>query len=390
MSAPIKLHFQILQEGLNLRVDEQLSGQGITIIYGAPGSGKSTLLKCIAGVIAVPDAFLEVGEQVWHDSEAAIWLAPQDRAVGYIPEGYALFPHLTVEDNLYFAWELALDRDHESPAAGAEETTLALTLDAVSDLLGLNDLYSRYPHELTRVDSLRVALGRALLRQPQLLLLDEPLTGLDQADNDAAIELLSYLCHSLTLPLIITSSQSEGWTLLGDYLIYLKNGAVQESAPLHAILSRLDLPLAQSIDGTTLIGVQPGVVIEAEVFEHDEDFDLTRLFFDGGELTVLRIDRQRGEWVRLRMLADAVSIAIKYPSPSSFLNTIAATVDTFRPLVRGEMLVRLLLGGTTPILARLSEKSCTRLAIKPGLRVYVQVKCIALRVPPAYPPLQNL
>ncbi|MBF0471336.1 MAG: ATP-binding cassette domain-containing protein [Gammaproteobacteria bacterium] len=360
MRSSIRFHYQLAQPPFLLRVDREIPGNGITAIYGGRGAGKSLLLRTMAGLEQPPDAFLEVNGEVWHDSEEGIFLPPQLRAVGYVPSGGALFPHLHVGENLRYP--LRWGR--------GEEAEMRSRYDEVIDHLELTQLLHLMPSALTPAQQLRVAIGRALCRQPQLLLLDDPFAHLQPDAIAALTPLFQLLRDQQEFPVLLAASRLEQLYPLADYLLLLEKGMVVEGGECFSLLSRADIPLAAEADA--------GALIEGEVFEHDDEFFLTRIFFDGGELTLRRLRQEVGAMVRVRVHARDVSIANKYPSPSSILNILPAVVDTIVAQGVGVVMVRLLVGGVTPVLARISEKSTLRLGLREGKRVYLQIKAVSI------------
>jgi molybdate transport system ATP-binding protein len=359
VSGEIRFRFELPLSGFSLSAEARIPGKGVTALFGRSGSGKTSLLRCLAGLEKPARAFLSINGDVWHDTERGVFVPPQERGIGYVFQEGVLFPHLKVQDNLLYGFR-------RTPAGQQQES-----LQRVVDLLGLKALLHRLPSQLSGGEKQRVAIGRALLNNPRLLLMDEPMASLDRAHKKEIIPYLECLHRSTSIPIVYVTHDPDELVRIADHLVLIEQGALIAQGELDEVLARVDLPISRDDDA--------GAVINARVLEHDEEFHLTRLGFDGGELTVAWIDRQVGSEIRIRIHARDVSLALEPPGPTSILNILPARIEQMQAHGRGRMVMRLDVGGV-PILARITHKSQHRLGLEVGQQVYAQIKSVALLV----------
>jgi len=350
------------QRPFQLDIDLRLPARGVSAIFGPSGSGKTTLLRAVAGLERQAVGRVVIDGEVWQDSAAGRFVPTHRRPLGMVFQDGALFPHLSVADNLAFG------RRHVSGrAAGGTADTAA-----VIDLLGLGALLGRRPDSLSGGEQQRVAIARALLAEPRLLLMDEPLAALDEARKAEFLPWLEKLHDQLEIPVLYVSHSLPEVARLADHLILLDDGRSIADGPLSALLARLDLPLSH--------GEEAFVVVTATVGAYDSEYALARLDFAGDgqhSLWAPSPPRTTGAPVRVRIQARDVSLANEVPQASSILNTLAATVAGIERQAPGRALAQLRIGETT-LLARLTQKSVDHLGIAAGRPVYAQVKSVAL------------
>jgi molybdate transport system ATP-binding protein len=231
--------------------------------------------------------------------------------------------------------------------------------------MGRND-----PSSLSGGERQRVAIGRALLTSPSLLLMDEPLSALDAASKQEILPYLERLHSELDIPVLYVGHALDEVARLADHLVLLEHGRVIASGALNDTLSRLDLPTAHLDDA--------GAVIEAKVAMHDEAYHLTRLDFSGGNLWVSKVERAVGEMVRARVLARDVSVAIAAPQGSSITNILAARIVEIQDEGADRVSLRLTVGSGQIILSRITRRSRDQLGLAVGMEVFAQVKSVAL------------
>jgi molybdate transport system ATP-binding protein len=335
--------------------------RGVTALYGPSGCGKTTLLRCIAGLNRVRDGHCRVNGEVWQDGESAF--APTHRrALGYVFQEASLFPHLSVKANLLFG----------APPLGAGSTP-AVGWDEVVDLCGLAPLLARAPRDLSGGERQRVALGRALLSQPRLLLMDEPLSALDEAAKADILPFLERLHDRLPLPALYVTHDMTEVERLADHLALIDRGRVVAAGPLGQMQSDPALPLAAARGAAvTLTGTIAAV---------DDAYGLTTVAVGGGAFVAPGRLGPVGARRRLRVLAGDVSLALAPPGPSSILNVLAARVLSIKTVAANELVVVLGLGADGAgdrILARVTRRSSERLGLGEGVSVHAQVKGVAL------------
>ncbi|KPV39671.1 molybdenum ABC transporter ATP-binding protein [Thiohalorhabdus denitrificans] len=354
--AALKARFALDRPDFHLEAAFEAPPGGVTALFGPSGSGKTTLLRCVAGLERAPEGYLEVGGTVWQDEDAGLFRPPHRRGVGYVFQEAALLPHRTVTGNLAYGYRRA-----RGPRR--------LAWGEVIDLLGLEPLLERRPAGLSGGERQRVAIGRALLAGPNLLLLDEPLSALDRAAKAEILPYLERLRDRLALPVLLVSHAVDEVARLADHLVLLEAGHVQGTGPLAEMATRLDLPLAH--------GEPAEAVVEARVAGHEPGYGLTSLSFPGGRLSVPALDRPPDAPVRVRIRARDVSLTRQPPRETSILNVLTARVADMREEGAEGVMVRLEAGGA-PLLARITRKSRDALGLEPGMEVFAQIKGIAL------------
>jgi len=330
--------------------------QGITALFGPSGCGKTTLLRAIAGLNRHLPGRLSVGGALWQDSARGVFLKPHGRAIGYVFQGESLFPHLSVRQNLLFG------------ARRAGEGRLKL--DDVVALLGIGHLLDRDPRALSGGERQRVAIGRALLSQPQLLLMDEPLSALDEIAKGDILPYLEGLHRALSVPILYVSHDISEVARLADRMIVMADGRKVTEGSIQAVMERLDLqPMTGRFDA--------GVVIHARVARHDHGYALTHLEYDGQSLTIPLVEAPVGQTVRLSIRARDVSLATRKPEGISVRNILSGTIVDIREEAGTAYAETLIDVGGTRIRSRITRASVADLGLRPGVPVYALVKSIS-------------
>ncbi len=334
------------------------SDSGITALFGRSGCGKTSILNMVAGLARPDRGRIALGERVLFDSERGIDLPPQARRVGYVFQEGLLLPHLSVQQNLLYGRFFTPQTDRWTQ------------FDAVVGLLGLAPLLARRPHRLSGGERQRVAIGRALLASPKLLLMDEPLASLDTPRKAEILYYIEHLRDELRIPIVYVSHAIEEVVRLADRLILLSAGKVIAAGTVIELSSRAELR-------PYLGRFEAGSIIEARVVDQDLDNGLARLEFAGGVLYAPDVDALPGERVRVRIRARDVSLALSAPRDASFLNVLAGTVAAIEQPQGASVDVAVELDGAR-ILARITRKSVANLGIVPGKRVFAMVKAVAI------------
>ena len=327
---------------------------GIVALFGRSGAGKTSLVNMLAGLSRPDSGRIEIEGVTVFDSSRGLDLPPERRRIGYVFQEGRLFPHLTLRGNLTYGLRRA-------PAAERR-----IQLDQIVDLLGLEALLGRRPHDLSGGEKQRVALGRALLANPRLLLMDEPLAGLDQARKDEVLRFIERLRDELTIPIVYVSHAMPEIVRLADTMVLMSEGRVVAVGPRDELTSRRDLrPLTGRYEA--------GAVLEARVEGQDAAFDLTELSFAGGRLWVPRLDLPRGAELRLRIRARDVVLAHTRPEKTSILNALPCVVRDIRTEAGPQVDLRLDAGGAA-LWARITRRSLQELGLVPGSEVYALIK----------------
>ena len=343
--------------GFALDAELSVPARGITAIFGPSGCGKTTVARCIAGLQRVADGFCAVDGDVWQDG--GTFRPAHQRPIGYVFQEASLFPHLSVRRNLLYG---------AGKAAGAQ-----ITFDEVVDLLGITALLDRSPHRLSGGERQRVAIGRALLSQPKLLLMDEPLAALDRATKNEILPFLERLHDRLSLPVLYISHDMAEIERFADHLVLMKHGGVIGQGPLHVVQSDPALPLASSRDAA--------VSLDGAVEAYDERYGLVTIEVAGGRLQIPASRKATGARQRLRIAASDVSLVRKQPAASSILNILPARILAQSQLGLGEVTVVLALGASgsgAQILARMTRRSWDLLELSEGMDVFAQIKGVSL------------
>jgi len=353
MQNPITARFNLDYGEFSLDVDLALPGSGITVLFGPSGSGKTSLLRCVAGLQRAGSGYLRIGDEVWQDSAQSMFVPTYQRDLGYVFQEANLFPHLTVAGNLQFG----VKRLRRQKANG--------DMAHVIELLGIGHLLQRMPGGLSGGERQRVAIARALALNPKILLMDEPLSALDEQRKREILPYLIDLHKELRMPVLYVTHSRHEAAQLADHMVVLEKGRVQAAGPLVHTLSRLDLPLA--------LDKQAAVVWPVTLVSHEPDYHLSHVGFDGGELCVPLVEAPVGSEFRLQMNASDISIALERPVATSILNVLPATVTGLSDAVDGQNVVALNVGQQA-LLARITRKSLLALRLRVGMSVYVQIK----------------
>ena len=359
-AATLHAHYKLERAGFSLDASLALPLQGIAALFGDSGAGKTTLLRCIAGLEQPDTGRLVVGGDTWQDTESQLDRAVHERRIGYVFQEPRLFTHLDVRRNL----------EYGQRRAGAGERGLGF--DEVVELLGLHKLLARAPRQLSGGEAQRVAIGRALLSNPRLLLMDEPLASLDARRKAEILPFLDRMHAELSIPMIYVSHNLDEVCRLCDYLAVIDDGRITASGELQGVLAAAAAP--------QLAGDEAGVVLIGTVDHYDAGYDLTRVHFPGGELLVSGQHGAQGSKLRLRVRANDVSLCREEPRQTTILNVLPARIDSLQPVTGASQLLRLDVGGAT-LLARVTRRSTEQLNLRPGEDVYVQIKAVAVREP---------
>jgi len=346
-----------------LDVAFRIPAHGVSGLFGPSGCGKTTVLRGIAGLSRL-SGHLRVGDEVWQDDAAGRFWRPHLRPVGYVFQEASLFPHLSVQRNLLFGARRAF--------GGGGGT---FDFDDVVGLLGVGALLDRSPITLSGGERQRVAIGRALLSQPRLLLMDEPLAALDRFTKEEILPYLETLHEALSIPIIYVSHDLAELERLADTLVLFDRGRVRAVGPLTELEADPSLPLLQ--------GPEAAVTLAGRIAAIDEDYALTHFAVNGGTLVVPGRIGGIGQQRRLRIRASDVSFARVRPVDTTILNCLPARVRAITPQADGRAQVNVVAalgddGSGAEIISRITRKSRDALALEPGERIFVQIKSVAL------------
>ena len=329
----------------------------LTALFGPSGSGKSTLINLIAGLIRPDKGRIAVDGRMLVDTEARTFVPLHKRRIGMVFQDARLFPHMSVAGNVrYGRWFTPSSERYAK-------------MDAVVDLLGIGHLLDRRPAKLSGGEKQRVAIGRALLASPKLLLMDEPLASLDEARKAEILPYIERLRDETKIPVVYVSHSVAEVARLASDVVVLSQGKVAAAGPTEAIMQRLDLlPAEERGEG--------GAVLDTKVLRHDEAFGMTVLSSPAGEIRVPKLAMAAGAPVRIRIRARDVMIATERPAGLSALNILAGTITAVRPGIGPTVEIAIDCNGAI-VLARITEQSKHTLRLAHGQQVFAVIKTVS-------------
>jgi molybdate transport system ATP-binding protein len=329
---------------------------GITVLFGRSGSGKTTIVDAVAGLLTPQEGRIALEDTVLLDTATGVNLPPHRRRLGYVFQEGRLFPHLTVRQNLEFGRWFA-------PRGAVREE-----LGHVVEMLGIGHLLARRPGGLSGGEKQRVALGRALLAAPRLVLADEPLAALDEGRKAEILPYFERLRDEVRVPVLYVSHSAAEVARLATTVVALQDGRVVRQGPAAEVLGDPEVMPA---------GVRAvGAVLEARVVAHHAD-GLTELDAGGVPLLLPRVDHPPGGRLRIRIAAQEVILSREAPRGLSALNVLPGRVEHLRPGDGPGMMVSL----DTPagrVLARVTRRSSQSLGLAPGVSCHAIVKSVAI------------
>ncbi len=343
--------------GFDLRLKTDLPDTGITAITGPSGAGKTTVLRMIAGFVRGQGS-VQFKDRVLQDE--TVFVPAEARKFGYVTQDGGLFSHLSVDQNLGFA-------ERRARAGGVPR-------GAVCAALGIEHLLSHRTSHLSGGERQRVCLARSLLANPELLLLDEPFSALDEESRAKVVVNLQGLLQELKIPVLLVVHEFASLVSLADSGLYLEQGTVRAQGSLNRLLMHPDLPFAQKENAC--------VVLNARFAEYDSRFALARLRIGQHFISTSARPDHLGSTTRIRIRANDVSISCQKQSGSSIQNSIAVKLleirDSKQPA--GQVLA-ILDAGDFKLMARLTKRSVVELGLKPGDQVFAQIKASAALAP---------
>lgn len=323
---------------------------GVTALFGPSGAGKTSVINAIAGLWRPEQGRIALGDRVWFDNRAGIWLPPHMRRVGYVFQDARLFPHMTVLQNLRY---------------GGRHDEAALV-----ELLGLGGLLGRKPRALSGGEKQRVALARALMRRPDLVLMDEPLASLDGPRKADILPYLERLRDTTQVPIIYVIHAMDEVARLASTLVLMQSGRVTQAGPLADVLN--DPQFAH-----LLARADRGALLSCTVAGYDAGDMISTVAFSGGTLSLAGQVGAVGQSLRLRVPAHDIILSLAVPTQISALNVIAVTVTSMRPDGAGGVAVGLL-AGQDRLWAAITAKSARALDLAEGQQVFAMIKATAV------------
>lgn len=353
---PVEIDIQRRRGDFSLQVCFSSHG-GLTAFFGRSGSGKTSLVNLMAGLDTPDQGRISVNGQILFDAAAGINVPVQKRRLGYVFQDSRLFPHLNVRQNLMYGARFALASD---PPQDFTE---------IVELLGLSGLLTRQTPALSGGEKQRVAIGRALLACPKLLLMDEPLASVDAGRKGEIISFIENLRDRLKIPIFYVSHAMDEVIRLADTMVVLDDGKAIATGGVEEIMSRLDLhPMTGRYEA--------GAVIPVSVLRHDDTYQLSVLGFGENLLWVPRVELASGESLRVRIRARDVALSRVRPQMTSLLNIFSGTVQEISQ--DGQPQAEILLDIGVPLIARITRKSVVEMDLKVGDHVFAMIKAAAI------------
>jgi len=358
----IEADLQLSKSDFKLDANFSVPGRGVTAVFGPSGCGKTTLLRVIAGLEPEATGSLSVNSEQWLDASAR--RPVEQRRVGVVFQNSSLFPHLTVQENLLYGRQRL------------RKVTKPIEINQLIASLEIEKLLLRYPRDLSGGEKQRVALGRALLAEPKLLLMDEPLSALDRSSREKLMLLLEKFLQEIDIPVFYVTHSSEEVARLADNLVLLANGAVTDHGFIQDVLGAVDGELSRSdtafsvIEGKIATKQLPGLI------SVDCGAGIVLQLPDSTAISGIRY--HSGSGVRLRIRARDVSLCLEQPQRSSILNILPAVIAQLSAEpYNGSRVVKLDMAGKQ-LLSKISEYSVQQLGLQESQPVFAQIKSAAL------------
>lgn len=349
----LSLNFMQQQGDHVLEVDLQIPAKGITAIFGVSGAGKTSLINAISGLTQPQRGRIQLHDRLLFDAEQNIALPPEKRRIGYVFQDARLFPHYRVRGNLQYGM---------APKMKAQ-------FDSLVSLLGLEALLPRFPLSLSGGEKQRVAIGRALLTAPDMLLLDEPLASLDLPRKRELMPYLQKLAKQVDIPMLYVSHSLEEILQLADNVLVLDAGKVKAFGPLERVWSssamRPWLPVSELTS-----------VLRVQVLEQHPDYPMTALSLGDQHIWVSRVNQPVKTPLRIRIASADVSLALQPPQHSSIRNILPAQVVEL--LEVGDQVEVKLRIGISELWARITPWARDELGIRPDQWLYAQIKSVSV------------
>ncbi|MDA0128682.1 molybdenum ABC transporter ATP-binding protein ModC [Vibrio sp. MarTm2] len=340
-------------------IDLRLPAKGITAVFGRSGAGKTSLINVVAGLTQPDSGHISINGKVLYDSIQKLNVLTHRRNIGYVFQEARLFPHFSVKGNLKYGCK-APDDDY---------------FQSVVSLLALTPLLDRLPNQLSGGERQRVAIGRALLSKPDLLLMDEPLASLDLPRKREVLPFLEQLSNTVDVPILYVSHSLNEVLRLAENMVVIDQGKVAASGTLEQVWASQAMTPWQSFS-------EQSSLFQAVIAEHNHDYALSSVqLAPEVSLWVQKIDGHVGDSVRLQVRSNDVSLVLEKPTRTSIRNIISATIESIETLQHGDkqsVSVSVKLAPECRLVATITAWARDDLGLKPGMPVYVQIKGVSV------------
>lgn len=339
---------------LRLDVSEELPAEGITAVFGVSGAGKTSLINAISGLTRPQEGRIVINGRVVVDCKTSVFLPPEKRRIGYVFQDARLFPHYRVKGNLQYGMDTSMKGQFEQ----------------IVSLLGIEQLLSRFPVTLSGGEKQRVAIGRALLTAPDLMLMDEPLASLDEPRKRELLPYLERLTREIKIPILYVSHSLDEILRLAQHIVILEQGKVLASGAIDKVWASTSLrPWLPENAQDSLLNVA--------FWKQHETYAMSALRLGDDVLWVKKLDMQPGETMRIKIKSSDVSLSLVQPEKSSIRNILPATVEELLE-IEGQIDVQLRIAGDNTLWARITPWAADELGIHAGQQLYAQVKSVSI------------
>jgi molybdate transport system ATP-binding protein len=350
----LELDFSQQLGDLTLQVTQTLPAQGITAIFGLSGAGKTSLINAIGGLTRPDNGRIALNDRVLSDTTKDIFLPPEKRRIGYVFQDARLFPHYRVQGNLQYGMAASMRGQ----------------FDSIVSLLGIAPLLNRFPLTLSGGEKQRVAIGRALLTAPEILLMDEPLAALDLPRKRELMPYLERLAKEVNVPILYVTHSLDEILRLADKVLVLDNGSVLTMGDLEAVW-------ASNIMRPWLPREEQSSVLNVSVLEHHPRYDMTALAIGDQRLWIGKVDAPEGTLLRVRVNAADVSLVLQPTANNSSIRNILPAKVLECLEIGSQVEVKLAMADHI-IWARITPWARDELMIRSGQWLYAQIKSVSL------------
>ncbi len=347
------------RKDFDIDVEFDIKSNGVTAITGASGSGKTTILRCIAGLEKNAKGVVNFNGKSWLDTANNMFIQANKRSVGYIFQEAALFPNMNVMQNLKYALKRKGDGEN------------IFTFEDIVEKTGLTKLKERNIKNLSGGEKQRVAIARALISNPEILLMDEPVSALDKQSRYQILEVIETIKNLHNIPIIYVSHAIEEISRLADRVVCIDNGKVKNIGNTDEILTAFDSEFSHEDNAHS--------VIKGKVVDYDLDYELARVEFSGGTIFLPTKNTETNKNISLQVYASNVSISLKKPSNTSILNVVKSTIIDIceKQRDKGQYIIKLDAEGTI-LLSHITKKSLDTLKLKKNIDIYAQIKSVSI------------